>query len=97
VSTPVADVVRHFVPLVTVAESADEYVAAINGALGQPDADRRQHAIERARQSSWESITGDMTLLIEEAIAVRHRRRGPERLAGISTAARTEHGVRRAP
>jgi len=33
VSTPVADVVRHFMPLETVAESADDYVAAISGRL----------------------------------------------------------------
>jgi glycosyltransferase involved in cell wall biosynthesis len=97
VSTPVADVLRNFVPLVSVAESARGYVRAISEALEGPDADRRRLAIERARQSSWESITGEMTLLIEESIATRQRRRRPERAAGVSTTSRIERGVRRAP
>lgn len=71
VSTPVADVVRHFTPIVTVAETAGGFVRAIREALEGPDVERRQLAIERARQSSWESITDTMTMLMEEAVATR--------------------------
>jgi glycosyltransferase involved in cell wall biosynthesis len=96
VSTPVPDVVRNFTPIVAVAETARGYVRAIHEALEGPDTDRRQLAIERARQSSWESITGKMTLLIEESIVTRQRRRS-ERSVGVSRTTRSERGVRRAP
>jgi glycosyltransferase involved in cell wall biosynthesis len=96
VSTPVPDVVRNFTPIVAVAESAPEYVQAIRTSLERPDPARRAQSIQRARQSSWESITGEMTLLMEEAIATRQRRHQAEQVPGRITT-RTERGVRRAP
>jgi glycosyltransferase involved in cell wall biosynthesis len=96
VSTPVADVVRNFVPLVAVAETASDYVAAIERALRGDDAERQQRAIERARRSSWDGITTEMSTLMEQAIASRQRRTRAERAPGMITT-RTERGVRRAP
>ena len=96
VSTPVPDVVRNFLPLVSVADSARGYVRAITEELGSTDVDRQRLAIERARASSWESITGEMTMLMEESIATRHRRRRVAAASGVTTT-RSERGVRRAP
>lgn len=96
VSTPVPDVVRNFTPIVEVAETARGYVRAVAEALESTDAERQALGIERARQSSWENITGEMTLLMEEAIVTRQRRRRVERAPGVTTT-RSERGVRRAP
>lgn len=97
VSTPVPDVVRNFTPIVSVAETARGYVRAVHEALEEPYVERRALAIERARQSSWESITVEMTRLIEKSIGTRRRRLRPERGVGAGTVTRSERGVRRAP
>lgn len=97
VSTPVPDVLRNFTPIVAVAETARGYVRAIHEAIEEPYTERRRLAIERAQQSSWESITSQMTRLIEESIVTRQRRRRPERTIGAGTTTRIERGVRRAP
>jgi glycosyltransferase involved in cell wall biosynthesis len=95
VSTPIPDVVRHFVPIVEVADTAQAYAAAVRRALAEPDATRRQQGVARAEQSSWEQITVDMSRLMDQAAVARQRRRP----AGLSAGATSTHAerVRRAP
>jgi glycosyltransferase involved in cell wall biosynthesis len=96
VSTPVADVVRNFTPIVAVADGTQSYVDAIRSTLAQPDAAMRQRGIERTQRSSWENITNSMTMLMEDAILVRDRRdrAGSSRRATTTLA---ERGARRSP
>jgi glycosyltransferase involved in cell wall biosynthesis len=96
VSTPVADVVRNFTPIVAVADSLDEYVAAVRDALETPNPELRQLGLEKTLAASWEGITNEMTRLMEEAIASRTSRDRLERVRGATTTV-AERGVRRAP
>jgi hypothetical protein len=96
VSTPVADVVRNFTPIVAVADGTQAYVNAVRSALAQPDETMRQRGIDRTQRSSWENITNSMTMLMEEAILVRDRRDragSPRRV----TTTLAERGARRSP
>lgn len=96
VSTPVADVVRNFTPIVAVAETGEQYVAAVRDALENPRPELRARGIERTRAASWDGITKEMALLMEEAIASRVRRERQERVRGAAATV-AERGVRRAP
>jgi glycosyltransferase involved in cell wall biosynthesis len=96
VSTPVADVVRNFTPIVAVADSLDEYVAAVRDALENPRPELRARGIERTRSASWEGITNEMSTLMDEAIERRTRRERQERVRGATTTV-AERGVRRSP
>jgi hypothetical protein len=68
VSTAVADVVRNFAPVVTIANSHDEFIAAVTKEAGSPDAQRIADGIEMATSSSWESIVSRMQSLINAAV-----------------------------
>jgi len=68
VSTPVADVITNFTPVVRVASDADEFVAAAAELAAAPDAAMIARGIERAREASWESIVEHMQGLIYEAV-----------------------------
>ena len=96
VSTPVADVVRNFTPIVAVADGTHAYVDAVQRSLAAPDPTMRQRGIERTQRSSWENITNSMTTLMEEAILARDRqnRLGTSRRATTTLA---ERGARRSP
>lgn len=96
VSTPVADVVRNFTPIVAVADSLDDYVLAVRDALANPKPELRARGIERTKAASWEGITGEMTTLMEESITERVRRERQESVRG-ATSTVAERGVRRAP
>ena len=96
VSTPIPDVLRNFVPIVEVADTANAYATAVRRALTEPDLARREAGIARAQQSSWEQITVDMSRLMEGAAVTRQRRRQPGLTSGATTT-RSERGVRRAP
>ncbi len=96
VSTPIADVVRNFTPIVAVAETVDEYVAAVQDALVNPRPELRARGIERTKSASWEGITADMSRLMNEAITTRTRRERQEQLRGATTTV-AERGVRRSP
>jgi glycosyltransferase involved in cell wall biosynthesis len=96
VSTPVADVVRNFTPIVAVAESVQGYLSAVTDALVRPSPELAERGIARAAESSWEGITGKMTMLMEEAINVRLRRTRTGQLQSTTTTL-AERGVRRAP
>jgi len=68
VSTPVADVITNFTPIVKVAQDADEFVATAAELAAAPDAATIARGIDRARAASWESIVGQMQSLIHEAV-----------------------------
>ncbi|HWJ24622.1 MAG TPA: glycosyltransferase [Gemmatimonadaceae bacterium] len=70
VSTPVADVITNFTPVVRVARDAEEFVAAAGEMAAAPDAAMIARGIERARAASWESIVEHMQGLIYEAVTV---------------------------
>lgn len=106
VSTPIADMVRHFSQDVAIAESAGEYVEAVRQAAQAPDIERRRRGLVRARGASWEAITLEMSRLMDEAVRRRERRVHREREvtpqvgvigSPIVVGPRVEREVRRAP
>jgi beta-glucosidase/6-phospho-beta-glucosidase/beta-galactosidase/glycosyltransferase involved in cell wall biosynthesis len=82
ISTPVTDVVRQFSDLVEIVKTTDEFLAAAERLLQQPDQERIARGIEKARASSWESTVKAMREIIGKAIADPGRRssRKPEAL-----------------
>ena len=71
VSTAVADVVHHFTPVVTVAESADDFVTATAAAINMPDLATIARGIEQARANSWETIVARMERIVREGLRTR--------------------------
>ena len=69
VSTAVADVVRNFTPIVRIARSPEQFVAAVSGAAVDTDDTLRTAAIKRAANASWESIVERMREIIGEAVS----------------------------
>jgi glycosyltransferase involved in cell wall biosynthesis len=68
VSTPIADVVRNFTPIVTVAATTAEFIDAVAQRAGNADKSLIADGIEMASQSSWESIVARMSELMSEAV-----------------------------
>jgi glycosyltransferase involved in cell wall biosynthesis len=68
VSTPVADVVRNFTPIVQIAEDESAFVAAAADAIANPDHASRAAGVKRAESASWESIVSRMREIIAEAV-----------------------------
>ena len=60
VSTAVPDVLHHFTPIVDVAQTATQFIAAIQSAARSPRADLIQQGIDRANGASWDSIVSAM-------------------------------------
>jgi glycosyltransferase involved in cell wall biosynthesis len=75
VSTAISDVVHNFTPVVAVAESPEEFVAAVRAAIERPNAEMIARGLEQARANSWESIVSRMERLIRDAIRTRESRR----------------------
>ena len=71
VSTPVADVVRNFAPIVRVAATPEDFVAEVTDAVERPDPARIEAGVERAAAASWEAIVQQMRALIAEALGTR--------------------------
>ena len=92
VSTAVSDVVHNFTPVVTVAESRDEFVAAVQRGLKSADSAMIARGLEQARANTWESIVARMDRIVREALRVREERGSslPER----ATARRGERVTR---
>jgi len=86
VSTPVADVVHNFTPVVRVARGHEEFVAAARAAVAAPDAAMIERGIRMAQSSSWEAIVARMRTLIAEAV-VRHASTEAEADAAMAAAA----------
>ena len=72
VSTPVADVVHHFTPVVAVAHSPEQFVAAVRRAALAPDDVMIERGLELAAHSSWSSIVAQMERIIQQATQVNH-------------------------
>ncbi|MFZ5656005.1 MAG: glycosyltransferase [Pseudomonadota bacterium] len=68
VSTPIADVVRNFTPIVQVAHSPQEFVEAVERAWRSPDTELIARGIERAAGSSWDATVASMRRDIQEAV-----------------------------
>jgi glycosyltransferase involved in cell wall biosynthesis len=77
VSTAISDVVHNFTPVVAVAASAEEFVAAVRSAIERPNAELIARGLEQARANSWESIVARMERIIRDAVRSRETR--PER------------------
>jgi glycosyltransferase involved in cell wall biosynthesis len=60
VSTAVPDVLHHFTPIVDVAQTAEEFIAAIQRAVRSPRAELIEQGIDRANRASWDSIVSAM-------------------------------------
>jgi glycosyltransferase involved in cell wall biosynthesis len=60
VSTAVPDVLHHFTPIVDVALTAEEFIAAIQRAARSPRAELIEQGIDRAHRASWDSIVSAM-------------------------------------
>ena len=71
VSTAIADVVRNFTPVVSVADSHGEFIAEVERALAQPDRARIVQGIAQAGAAGWDAIVAAMRGHIEQAVASR--------------------------
>ncbi|HEX6172431.1 MAG TPA: glycosyltransferase, partial [Candidatus Binatia bacterium] len=60
VSTAVPDVLHHFTPIVDVAHTAEEFIAAIQRSARSPRAELIGQGIDRANRASWDSIVSAM-------------------------------------
>jgi glycosyltransferase involved in cell wall biosynthesis len=74
VSTAIADVVHNFTPVVAVARSPEEFVAAVRAAIQSPSAELIARGLEQARANSWESIVARMERIIRDAMRTRAAR-----------------------
>jgi glycosyltransferase involved in cell wall biosynthesis len=74
VSTPVRDVVHQYSDLVDIVRTDEEFINTADRLLRNPDRDRIQRGIDRARQCGWESTVNQMQNLIKEAIGKSDRR-----------------------
>ena len=73
VSTPIADVVHHFAPIVKVARTHDGFVAAVRAALTCPEPELVAQGIGMAKDNSWESIVAKMGGIIAESLTSRQQ------------------------
>jgi glycosyltransferase involved in cell wall biosynthesis len=92
VSTAVSDVVHNFTPVVAVANSAAEFVAAVRAAIASPNAELITRGLEQARSNSWESIVARMERIIRDAVRAREAR--TERTIGDRARADARPAVR---
>jgi len=76
VSTPIRDVVRPYGErgLVRIAETAEQFVAAIQDSLDEDAGERRKRADEFLETMSWDKTQGAMAELIDEAVGATAKR-----------------------
>jgi glycosyltransferase involved in cell wall biosynthesis len=74
VSTAVSDVVHNFTPVVAVANTPEEFGAAVRAAIQRPNGEMIARGLEQARANSWESIVSRMERIIRDAIRTRETR-----------------------
>jgi len=82
ISTAVADVVRHFAPIVQVGDSHAEFIALATQACSQPDAELIARGIKRAGGATWDAIVEAMREHV--LVAVRSRQATARRLVATS-------------
>lgn len=78
VSTAVPDVVASWPEAVTIASGADGFVDAVQGALGEPDAQRESRLRaqgEIVANSGWDRVAGEMCRLIVDSLTAMTSRR----------------------
>ena len=85
ISTPVADVVRQYEGLVDIVKTPEQFIAAAERHIKNPDPARIQKCIERAKASSWENTVKTMQGIIDEAIT-RPERRSAKKPAALDDA-----------
>jgi glycosyltransferase involved in cell wall biosynthesis len=68
VSTAVADVVRNFSPIVSVANNHRDFIDQVIRDIAAPDLQRIEDGIAMASSSSWENIVTKMRQLITDAV-----------------------------
>lgn len=66
VSTAIPDVVRFYSDLVVIAKSPEDFIDKVENLLREDNTDLIRRGIERAKTSSWESMTGKMKQIVEE-------------------------------
>lgn len=67
ISTPVADVVRQYSDLITIASDAESFAEGLRRAKGATRDERIALGIEKARKCSWEEIVATMEHIILQA------------------------------
>ena len=95
VSTAISDVVHNFTPVVAVADSPAEFVAAVSAAIERPNAELITRGLEQARANSWESIVSRMERIIRDAVMTRALR--TERSAADRVRTESRPAVRTRP
>jgi glycosyltransferase involved in cell wall biosynthesis len=75
VSTAVPDVLHHFTPIVDVAQTAEDFIAAIQSAARSPRADLIEQGIDRANRASWDSIVSAMRRHMLDSVRSRSNAR----------------------
>ena len=95
VSTAISDVVHNFTPVVAVADSPAEFVAAVSAAIERPNAELIARGLEQARANSWESIVSRMERIIRDAVMTRALR--TERSAADRVRTESRPAVRTRP
>ncbi|AHG91788.1 glycosyltransferase [Gemmatirosa kalamazoonensis] len=68
VSTPIADVLHHFTPVVSVADTVQDFAAAVRVALTAPDPELIARGIGMAKEHTWDSIVARMCAIIVDAL-----------------------------
>ena len=82
ISTAVADVVRHFAPIVHVGHTHVEFIELAARACSQPDAELIARGIKRAGGATWDAIVEAMREHV--LVAVRSRQATARRLVATS-------------
>ncbi|HSZ60011.1 MAG TPA: family 1 glycosylhydrolase [Tepidisphaeraceae bacterium] len=85
ISTPVKDVVRQYSDLVEIVKTDEEFINAADRLLRNPDRDRIQRGIDKARECGWENTVDQMQKLIKQAIG-RSDRRSARRITPLDQA-----------
>lgn len=67
ISTPVRDVVRQYSDLVEIVGTPQEFVEAIDRLVQDPNTERIQKGVDKARECSWEGTVSQMRELIRQA------------------------------
>ena len=73
VSTPIADVVRQFRQIVTIAHHHEEFIQSCVIAAREPDPEAISREIELARANSWESIVRQLERHVADVLVSKER------------------------
>ena len=74
ISTAIPDVIHQYSDLMDIVSTPQEFIAAAERAIREPDRQRIQRGLERARQSTWESVVEQMERLIGQQLTRPGRR-----------------------